>query len=1039
MSPVGLDVLPGELLLTAEPSIAAELARAERELHDKFLDQVLAYWNMAQDIKENPHTPEAQAVLAAYNNKPNSQVTDKQLLTIFRQEKEQAARNNDKIAADAARKAEQADHVVVLAEADTTFNTTRSRVKKMQDIATAADELSKLVKDKIPNVPGELTFDGRVYGLVEKILDIACSSKSQLSDEPCPSQPDATVKSENIVSTAPPVLSRQTISAIPNHAYGTPRPSSAAPRRPARTTEKILPKPVVESIDSALPVFEELGAVEQTQIAEIIKNQSDPTVVKNAVRAATRIMAVLAERSAARDYGSNSLRDPFIDIPITGSRGRQAILSALVIGGLSAGMVTVEDQMSHGNHRRPDASLVVSVHGNLREVSLASVIDPPHTVAAESNATDVLNQWSKTLKLAATNKPPLSVIHKDPETRQLLDFVATATQLRQNRVAPNLQTHVAEYGQTQINILKLVALHPDLFSKEQLTVLAATDNAFQKQEAANLAIVIFHNNTTLDPSQVSALLGVMAKWEDAVTAPAQKQQLLIESDKAAQEVMRTASPAPSPGSQPTAEPSAPGSSPPKTTPPPALPAIPPRLPNSSLSPAPEVGSSGEFDPSKYQGISFTHEDLARLASYWPDYTEAEHMTGIPREFLATLHKREHNLEMSNPNNGQGVYQFFSEAGMYPPGPISHDEFRRQTILAAQRIRDDYAKRGMKDISLNNEHIDMQKVMDTFLRYNGAPDLYIRQAKAQGYSVRQAFMGSPYVVNLLTDEQDSSKNPHWLQYLSDGTNVGPANRQPGAWIIFKELLEDDGNDSKLTDPIDTPPTLNPVSTPPPVVTRPTLAPAPAPSQTPSPQPSTETSPSPEGTTDLGLATCYFSRVLADGSKEYFNEPTRLAAIQGFLSSSEESNPMSKFYVQGANGNVIVNANIVAQTKAMYDAAEADGVDLSADSSYRAHAHQAELANANSNRDEVAAEGESTHESGLAIDMNLGLPLVANNFTTSDGQKASEYNPRVATGNKVWEWLVINADRFGFKQYWNEPWHWQVTLVSLPAQQPVHGAQ
>ena len=1026
-------------------------------------------------------------VLGLYKNRPEHPITDAELVAKFNELEaqqlaltEQAAAAADKEAVqsatvleiDAAKRqieeaerskeaallviaraeADQAERLEAWAEAEALAIIASRRQEKLDtsavdllQIAKTADELSTLAKSTILDAAGEKILDDQVCKLAQNILEIAYGSQARTSREftPPPSNP---IGPEIIASTPPLALPRQRTTPTVDPPAITAPPSSRAPQRPPRTTERTSTVPIpdvsatvqnVEPVASAKAAIAQLETSKKRKIAKIIEKQSDPGVVKNALQMVGRVLAVLEARGVERGIVNSNLREPLKGITLSDRAGR-AVVGALIIGGLSATVATV-DSNTPGGRAQPKTSVFFSLGGHPEKVSLVSIIDPPHTVAAEHSAADVLSQWAQSLKQNIADKPPLSETHHDPETRQLLSFIATATQLRQDRAAANLSAPVAKYGQTQIDILKMVALYPEVFSSDELKVLATTDNDFQTAEAANLKTAVFHG-TKLDQLQVSALLGVMAKWEDAVTTPDQKQVLAAASSKAAQAVLQNPQSVTTAGTQgPTALPSAPGNLSPKTTPPPTLPAIPPRSPNGSPSPAPEVGSHGEFDPNKYKGISFTHEDLLRLATNWPVYTEAEQLTGIPREFLATLHKREHNLEMSNPNNGQGVYQFFAEAGNYHPGPISQDEFRRQTILAAERIRDDYAKRGMKDVSLNDEHIDAQKVMDTFLRYNGAPDLYIKQAIDQGYSVRQAFMGSPYVVNLLTDKQDSSKNPHWLQYLSDGTNVGPANQQPGAWIIFDELLKADGNVSKLTNEIDVPPAPNPVFTAPPVVAPPTPAPAPSPSETPSPQPSAETSSSPEGTTDLGLATCYFSRILPDGSKEYFNKPTRLVAIKGFLSTSEESNPTSKFYVQGANGNVIVNADIVAQTKAMYDAAEADGIDLSAVSSYRSHDHQAELAKANSNRDEVAAAGESIHEGGLAIDLNLGLPLVASNFTTANGQTATEFNPRVAVGNKVWEWMDKNAERFGFKQYWNEPWHWQIILRSVQAPQPVHGAE
>jgi hypothetical protein len=372
-----------------------------------------------------------------------------------------------------------------------------------------------------------------------------------------------------------------------------------------------------------------------------------------------------------------------------------------------------------------------------------------------------------------------------------------------------------------------------------------------------------------------------------------------------------------------------------------------------------------------------------------------------------VHDREHALTVSNPSNGQGVYQFYAEAGQYPAGPISEEEFTRQTLLAAKRIQQDYAQRGMKDVVLSAEHIDAQKVMETFGLYNGLPKLYKRQAVEAGYSADQAFMGSPYVVNLLSDAQNSQKNPNWQQYLGDGKNVGPANQQPGAWLGFKDLVEIAGDSNKLVDQIGDP------------------APAPAPTEQAPSAPVAEIPAAPEGTTDLGIHTGYHATTPHGNSFE--SDQIRLVAVPGFKSpTSSESQPGDPLYIDGADGNIIVNAKIAANVLAMYQAAQADGIDLSVASSFRSMQHQQQLFAANPNRAEVAFPGRSNHQDGLAFDLNLGngLRLHALDYATADGNAPTITNPRIAPTSAVWVWMMTNGHKFGLRQYFNEPWHWEL---------------
>lgn len=60
--------------------------------------------------------------------------------------------------------------------------------------------------------------------------------------------------------------------------------------------------------------------------------------------------------------------------------------------------------------------------------------------------------------------------------------------------------------------------------------------------------------------------------------------------------------------------------------------------------------------------------------------------------------------------------------------------------------------------------------------------------------------------------------------------------------------------------------------------------------------------------------------------------------------------------------------------------------------------------------VAPPGSSAHQSGRAIDFNIGLPISSKNATRMRSLS-------------VYRWLVTNAERFGFYPYEREPWHWE----------------
>lgn len=60
--------------------------------------------------------------------------------------------------------------------------------------------------------------------------------------------------------------------------------------------------------------------------------------------------------------------------------------------------------------------------------------------------------------------------------------------------------------------------------------------------------------------------------------------------------------------------------------------------------------------------------------------------------------------------------------------------------------------------------------------------------------------------------------------------------------------------------------------------------------------------------------------------------------------------------------------------------------------------------------VAPPGSSTHATGRAVDLWLGMACDSRNV-------------EALRGSVAYSWLVQNAGKFGFYPYRNEPWHWE----------------
>jgi zinc D-Ala-D-Ala carboxypeptidase len=93
-----------------------------------------------------------------------------------------------------------------------------------------------------------------------------------------------------------------------------------------------------------------------------------------------------------------------------------------------------------------------------------------------------------------------------------------------------------------------------------------------------------------------------------------------------------------------------------------------------------------------------------------------------------------------------------------------------------------------------------------------------------------------------------------------------------------------------------------------------------------------------------------------------------------------------------------------------------------SSYRTPEYQAQLRKQSPNASRAALGINSPHFTGRALDIYVGgLPV-----GTDDQNRATQVN------TAVYQWLVKNADRFGFKPYFFEPWHWEYNPTTVLAQ-------
>jgi len=84
-----------------------------------------------------------------------------------------------------------------------------------------------------------------------------------------------------------------------------------------------------------------------------------------------------------------------------------------------------------------------------------------------------------------------------------------------------------------------------------------------------------------------------------------------------------------------------------------------------------------------------------------------------------------------------------------------------------------------------------------------------------------------------------------------------------------------------------------------------------------------------------------------------------------------------------------------------------------SSFRSREYQDGLRRQSPNSGRAGLAVNSPHFTGRALDLYVG----------GDPVETKDSNRAIQVQTKAYRWLVKNADRFGFKPYYYEPWHWE----------------
>jgi D-alanyl-D-alanine carboxypeptidase len=92
-----------------------------------------------------------------------------------------------------------------------------------------------------------------------------------------------------------------------------------------------------------------------------------------------------------------------------------------------------------------------------------------------------------------------------------------------------------------------------------------------------------------------------------------------------------------------------------------------------------------------------------------------------------------------------------------------------------------------------------------------------------------------------------------------------------------------------------------------------------------------------------------------------------------------------------------------------------------SSFRSREYQERLRRESPQAGTAGLAVNSPHFTGRALDLYVGAEAVS----TNDANRA------IQVQTPIYQWLVRNAERFGFRPYFYEPWHWEYVGVSNSA--------
>ena len=199
---------------------------------------------------------------------------------------------------------------------------------------------------------------------------------------------------------------------------------------------------------------------------------------------------------------------------------------------------------------------------------------------------------------------------------------------------------------------------------------------------------------------------------------------------------------------------------------------------------------------------WSEEQMALVEKYESVYKSASQQYDVPWQAIATMHRLETGLSLTNPSNGQGLYQLYSYTGggsnsnAFPAGEVDMTEFQRQTNIAAEQMKKLIEKSGYQADSDNG-------IKFLLFSYNGRASQYIQKALVMGFSQEEADVGegSPYVMNRYDARRDpnsSQMDSNWPgRFVADGVYDENSKMSDfGGFVLYEALGGGSGDDDNI---------------------------------------------------------------------------------------------------------------------------------------------------------------------------------------------------------------------------------------------------